>query len=126
MPPTRLPTTGRARQKASTITRPIPSERDGSTSSVDSSSAEATPLCVRRSVQLVCAGRSRDELLDDRLQRPGADDVQPRVGDAWRGPPPRLGQPVHVLVALEHADEERLRTRRDRLRLLLRKESKSM
>ena len=33
--------------------------------------------------------------------------------------PPRFGQPVDVLVALEHADEERLRTRRDRLRLLL-------
>ena len=35
MPPTRLPTTGRARQKASTTTRPIPSDRDGNTQEQD-------------------------------------------------------------------------------------------
>ena len=76
MPPTRLPTTGRPRQKASTITRPIPSDRDGRTSSVDASSADATPLGVRRCVQS-SARVDLERAARRSVQRPGADDVQP-------------------------------------------------
>src|SRR5437588_5709291 len=49
------------------------------------------------------------ELFDDRLQRSGPDEAQPRLRHARRGPPPRVGESVDILVALEHADEERLR-----------------
>ena len=50
MPPTREPITARPRQKASTTTRPIPSEREGRTRQVDSSSAAATSCWESRGV----------------------------------------------------------------------------
>ena len=58
IPPTRLPTTPRPRQNASTTTRPRPSERDGSTRTVASSSARATSGVDNDSAHRVCAGRS--------------------------------------------------------------------
>ena len=59
------------------------------------------------SVQRVCAGRSRDELLRHVAKRPAPDEVERRVRDARRGEAPGLREHVDGLVALEHADEER-------------------
>ena len=109
MPPTRLPTTPRPRQNASTTTRPSPSEREGSTSTVASSSARATSGVVER----LGPARLRGELGDERsrhvAKRAAADEVQRRLGHARSGEPPRVGEHVDRLVALEHADEERRR-----------------
>ena len=57
--PTALPSTGLPRSSASTMTRPIPSDREGRTSSDASSSARATSSRASRSSQRVCSGRSR-------------------------------------------------------------------
>ena len=62
----------------------------------------------------VCAGRSRDQLFDDGAQRPVADEVQSRLGHARCRKPPRVDERVEVLVALEHADEDGARPRRQR------------
>ena len=120
IPPTRVPTTGRARQNASTMTRPIPSERDGSTSTVDSSSA-ARDLRLR---ETRVPHDPPARLTRRAARRPAATCRSRRAEAAPRGRRaatrrPRLRQPVHVLVALEDADEERLRLLRQRSRRLL-------
>ena len=102
--PARVPTTARPRQNASTITRPIPSERDGSTSS---------PRGVHRRGDLgrrqlaVPARTGADERLGDSVRVPLPTSRRRRPREARRREPPRLGEAVDVLVRLQHADEER-------------------
>ena len=55
-----------------------------------------------------------EEPLGHLVQRPAPDDVERRVGHARRRAPPRIGEHVDRLVALEHPDEERQRPRRER------------
>ena len=107
MPPARLATTGRPRQNASITTRPSPSEREGSTSSV----ARRAPRRRRsgraaRSSSSARAARRASSSTTVAL-RAAADEVSSRVRHARRGAPPGRGEPVDVLVVLEHADEER-------------------
>ncbi len=109
IPPTRLPTTARPRHAASITTRPIPSERDGSTSSVDASSAVATPSVVREGVHSTRRRQLVDEPLRNRGERALTHDVQSRSRHRLGHAAPRFGQHVESLVPLEHADEERAR-----------------
>ena len=55
----------------------------------------------------------RDESPDKRRERTRADDPEHRVRHVRRRAAPRVREPVDVLVALEHADEERLRAIRE-------------
>ena len=107
MPPTRLPTTARPRQNASTTTRPRPSEREGRTRVVASSSARATSGVGQRLVPAHLLGKLGCEARGDLAERPASDEVEQRTRYTRRGEAPRLGEHVDGLVALEHADEER-------------------
>ena len=64
-------------------------------------------------------GHVAQQLLDGRPQRPGADEPEARTGNLRRGDAPRVRQPVDVLVALEHADEQGLWPLRQGLRRFL-------
>ena len=112
MPPTPAPTTGRPRRSASITTRPSPSERDGRTSSV-ARVERGRDSCGR---QLAASTRSArqvgDEPLDDVRSACPCRRSAARAGQPRRREPPGRGEPVDVLVALEHADEERARLAR--------------
>ena len=84
MPGTSDPTTGRPRASASITTRDRPSERDGSTSSVDASSASTSAAVSSRCVHVTRGPSSRDEPLDRLGARPCADHVQRRLRPAPR------------------------------------------
>ena len=119
IPPTRLPTTPRPRQNASTTTRPRPSERDGSTRTLASSSALATSGVDNDSVHRVCAGSSATSCSATSRSVPRPTRCEPRVRDARGGQAPGVSQHVDRLVPLEDADEQsdRLFGQRDRLAL---------
>ena len=105
----------RPRQNASTTIRGSPSERDGSTSAVASSIARRD---LRRRRATASSGRGPGTRRRDARRRPL---IVPRPtrrscadGHTRRGEPPGLRQHLDRLVALEHADEERRRLRRQR------------
>ena len=114
MPPARLPTTGLPRANASIATRgePFRERRQHERSrSVERGSdlRRLEPLCPRRLL-----GKVAHELLDELSLVSAPDDPQRRAGHLRRGETPRVDEPLHVLVALEHADEERRRLFRQR------------
>ena len=111
MPPTRDATTGRPRQNASTSTRPIPSLRDGSTSTVAASSARATPSVGSASVHVVRSGRSATSRSTTSRRAPRPTRCSVAAGHLRGDGPPGLGQLVDPLVVLEHTDEQRSRRR---------------
>ena len=88
-----------------------PSEAEGSRSARARSKAAATSAGVDPALPLDALAGER---LCDRVLRAGADEVQPRLGARGGDAPPRRGEHLDVLVALEDADEEHARLGRDR------------
>ena len=65
--------------------------------------------CGQRGRPARLPGQVGDERLDERRVETAADEPKLRVRQPRRREPPGGGDPVDVLVALEHADEERRR-----------------
>ena len=104
--------TGRPRQNASTTIRGSPSERDGSTSAVASSSAAATSGVGSLGVQRTRPGNSATSARRRSVIVPRPTRCSGAAGKPRRSQPPGVGEHVDRLVALEHADEEQARARR--------------
>ena len=109
---------GRGRTPRRRRGRDPPTAR-GARARVASSSARATSGVASDSVQRVCCGEVRNETLGHVAKRPATDEVERRIGDARSREPPRIGEHVDRLVALEHAHEERDRPLRERRGLAL-------
>ena len=79
-----------------------------------SAASSAAATCRRRHLARPtrAPGKSRTSASATSRSASRSDEVQRRLRHARRGEPPRVGEPVHVLVPLEHADEERARLRR--------------
>ena len=106
IPPVRLPTTPRPRQKASITTRPSPSDREGSTSSRRSVQRRRDLGGGERGCPTHSVAELGYELFGDLDEGAAPDDVQVEVGHSRRDESPRLGEHVGRLVALEHSHEE--------------------
>ena len=106
MHPAVVPTTAKGPGELCTSTLPMPSERDLQDDKV-------MPLSTGRDLRLVCdAFPRRAEVAHERIgdirSSASPDDAKPLVlPERARDESPRGGEPVEVLVQLEHADEQR-------------------
>ena len=114
IPPTRLATIPRPRAIASTSTRPRPSEREGSTSTVERSICSDTPDGGSCSMCSTCSGSSATSSSTTSRRLPSPTITRRASGSSRTTAAPGGREPVDVLVGLEHADEERRRSLRQR------------
>ncbi len=104
IPPARAPTTARPRRNASIATRGSPSDADGSSSARDASSARGElgrlePAAPRRRPPRASAAATSTCV-------PSPTRCSRASGTRARHDPPGRGEPLDVLVSLEHADEQ--------------------